>query len=123
MSPAQNTSETFDAVERAAWSLYEPVDELMAGPEDLFWDSPSYKPTCGLFTNEALEALNSAQLAEDNGEPQAYSAKVVAVQAWALSQVECGDEEAPAWAVEQAERPLQGTRAPSSAVDSPLKNG
>lgn len=104
--PESNTSESFDAVERAASALYEPVDEPRVGRSDLVWDNPSYKPSCSAFTSEALEALNSAKLAEDNGEPQAYSAKVLAVQAWALSQIECGDDEAPAWAVEQAERPL-----------------
>lgn len=104
--PGLHTSEAMGTLLRAAGSLYEPVDRLRAGPTDFQWEDPSYTPACEAFANDADEALYAAMMAENEGEPQAYSTKVAAVQAWALSRIECPDAEVPDWAKDQAERPL-----------------
>lgn len=100
-----HTAEALAAVQRAAGRLYGPVDRPRAGPMDLFWEDPDYEPACPAFTPDALEALKHARIAEETGEPEAYSAKVAAIQAWSLSQVECGGD-SPEWAEEQSVRPV-----------------
>lgn len=95
--PGTNTSESLHALLRAADSLYGHVDRPRAGPADFQWEDPDYIPSCGTFTEDAGEALLAAILAENAGEPQAYSVKVAALQAWALSQMECGGEEPEAF--------------------------
>jgi hypothetical protein len=101
-----HTAEALEALQRAASALYGPVDLPRAGPKDNLWDDPSYEPACPIYSADALEALYHAGIAEDAGEPEAYSAKVAAVQAWALMQTDCPGESAD-WAESQAERPVK----------------
>gem|GEM_PF-5846924 len=104
VSPGPSTSDALDAVERVAVALYPAVDKLRSEPGDALWSSDDYVPACDVLPNEAAEAINAAILAERSGEPQAYSAKIVAIQAWSLAQIEC-DDAGSKWN-EEAERPV-----------------
>lgn len=99
-----STVEALDAVYRAAEALYPAIDKPRAGRSDILWNDQDYLPTCDLFASEAEEALHAASRAVSNGEPQAYSAKIAAIQAWALSQAECDRDSA--WGYDLVEQPL-----------------
>lgn len=101
--PGVHTAESLAATQRAARKLYEPVDQKRPIRSDLLLEDDAYAPSCEVFSEDVQAAMEQATAAEDMGEPEAYSAKVAAVQAWALSQIECeGDTSLET----QAERPL-----------------
>lgn len=96
-----HTSDALEAMDRASATLF----PARGRGQFVLMDDATYLPKCDDFRSEALEALNAARLAENNLEPLAHSARIAAVQAWALSQVECGGDE-PDWVKAEVEKPL-----------------
>lgn len=98
----RHTAESLAASLRAARGLYEPVDQPRPFRSEILLDE-ELNPSCETFSEDVRDALVEASLAEDIGEPEAYSAKIAAVQAWSLAQIECGADDT---LQTQVERPI-----------------